>query len=95
MTKFRFKSRDMGHDVYYRGTLIGQIVPLKESTGRHCFRLSFDSSRHPRTYRGMERAAEALYQISQLVAKSKKSKWSTEKLIVHAWATKPAASNPT
>ena len=94
MNKYRFKSRDVGHDVYYRGKLIGQIVPLKESTGRHCFRLGFDTSRQPRTYRGMDRAAEALFQISQLAAKSKKSKWSTQELIVESWAAKPAASNP-
>jgi hypothetical protein len=94
MSKFRFKSRDVGHDVYYRGKLIGQIIPLKEATGRHCFRLGFDSSRDPRTYRGMDRAAEALYEISQLTAKSKKSKWSTEVLIVQSWAAKPAASSP-
>jgi len=94
MSKFRYKSLDVGHEVSHRGKAIGTIVPLKESTGRHCFKLGFDKSRTPRTYRGMDRAAEALLEVTKLAERAKKSKWTTAELIVNAWSAKPAASSP-
>ena len=49
---------------------LGTIVGMKELSGRHCFRLAFDSRRQPRTYRGRVQAAQALQMIDDLKRKS-------------------------
>jgi hypothetical protein len=89
---YRFKENENGFDVYVRGKYIGNIVPAKETSGRHCFFLGYDDRRAPRTYRGKIKAAEALHVISKLKADSKKKKWTPEKLIILAWDERPSAS---
>ena len=59
-SSYRFKATESGFNVYHRSTLIGEILPSKEASGRHCFYLGCDDRRHPRTYRGKVKAAEAL-----------------------------------
>ena len=92
-SKYTFKPLDVGYDVIMKGKKIGQIFPMKERTGRHCFYLGFDKRRDPRTYRGKIKAAEALETIQKLVAESKKKRLPLETLIVHAWDDRPRASD--
>lgn len=89
---YRFEETDDGFDVYARGKRIGKIVPAKEASGRHCFYLGCDDRREPRTYRGKQKAAEALHAIFKLKIDSARKKWSPEKLIVMAWDERPRAS---
>jgi hypothetical protein len=89
---YRFKENENGFNVYLRGRYIGDIVPAKESSGRHCFYLGCDDRRVPRTYRGKIKAAEALQVIDRLATEAKKKKWSLQKLIVIAWDERPSAS---
>ncbi len=93
IASFKFQATETGFDVYYRGKLIGDILPAKEASGRHCFYLGCDDRRIPRTYRGKIKAAEALQIIDRLLAGSKKKKWSSEKLIIMAWDERPRASD--
>ena len=65
---------------------------MKEQSGRHCFRLSCDSRREPRTYRGRVQAAEALLMIDDLKRAAKKHRWSIDELIIRSWDDKPRAS---
>ncbi len=90
---FRFEPTDDGFEVFARGKSIGTIIPAKETSGRHCFYLGFDDRKEPRTYRGKQKAAEALQIISQLAAECRKRKWTTEKLLVMAWDERPRASD--
>ena len=89
---YRFEEGSHGFDVFVRGKRIGFIVPAKEASGRHCFYLGCDDRREPRTYRGKQKAAEALHAIFKLKSNSTKKKWSPEKLIVMAWDERPRAS---
>jgi hypothetical protein len=91
-TAFKFKPTETGFNVYVRKRLIGEILPAKEVSGRHCFYLGCDDRQEPRTYRGKHKAAEALQVIDKLRAESKKRRWSLEKLIVMAWDARPRAS---
>jgi len=79
-------------DVYKGRRCLGSIVGMKELSGRHCFRLSVDSRRHPRTYRGRIQAAQALEMIDNLSRSAKKQRWSAEVLIIRSWDEKPRAS---
>lgn len=93
-SKYAFKPlKDKGYDVNLRGKKIGQIFPMKEKTGRHCFFLGCDKRRSPRTYRGKIKAAEALEAISKLVGESKKKRLPIEAVIVQAWDDRPRASD--
>ncbi|MCA9215629.1 MAG: hypothetical protein KDB27_21335 [Planctomycetales bacterium] len=89
---YRFEESEQGFAVYVRGKCIGEIVPAKEASGRHCFFLACDDRREPRTYRGKQKAAEALHAIYKLKSDSTKKRWSREKLIVMAWDERPRAS---
>ena len=71
---------------------LGVIVGMKESSGRHCFRLGFDKRRRPRTYRGRQQAAEALRLIDRLTREAEKHDLTHEELIVSSWDIKPHAS---
>ena len=86
---FVFKDTPTGAAVYQRGRKIGEIVTMREASGRHCFRLGFDKRKVPRTYRGRMKAAEALKIIDGLKQQAKKQKWQAEQLIINAWDTKP------
>jgi hypothetical protein len=90
---FRFSPSRHGFLVHHRGKRLGEIIPAKETSGRHCFYLALDDRRSPRTYRGKLKAAEALRVIRKLTADSKRRKWSVEKLIVIAWDERPRASD--
>ena len=61
-------------EVYVGRRKIGSIIGMKEQSGRHCFRLAFDSRSEPRTYRGRFYAAQALELIDDLVRESKKQR---------------------
>ena len=91
-TPFKFKETETSFEVYLRGKNLGEIIPAKEASGRHCFYLACDDRKIPRTYRGKIKAAEALHVISKLKADSSKKKWDTEKLIIMAWDERPRAS---
>jgi hypothetical protein len=78
--------------VFHGRKNLGTIVGMKESSGRHCFRLGFDKRRQPRTYRGRQQAAEALRLIDRLVREAEKQKLSAQQLIVRSWDAKPHAS---
>ena len=92
-SKYTFRPLQTGYEVALRGKKIGQIFPMKEKTGRHCFYLGYDKRRQPRTYRGKIKAAEALESISKLVAESKKKRLPLETLIINAWDERPRASD--
>jgi hypothetical protein len=92
---FKFKATKSGFDVYYRGRRIGSILPAKEASGRHCFYLGFDDRREPRTYRGKQKAAEALQVIHKLSSDARRRKWGLEKVIALAWDQRPRASEST
>ncbi|MFO7901747.1 MAG: hypothetical protein ACQESR_02910 [Planctomycetota bacterium] len=79
-------------EVYRGRRYLGTIVGMKEQSGRHCFRLSCDNRKTPRTYRGRVQAAEALLMIADLKRAATKNRWSPEELIVHSWDEKPRAS---
>jgi hypothetical protein len=81
-------------EVYVGRRKIGSIIGMKEQSGRHCFRLAFDSRSEPRTYRGRFYAAQALELIDSLVRESKKQRWSREELVIRSWDEKPRASQP-
>lgn len=89
---FKFKPTETGFAVYVRNRLIGEILPAKEASGRHCFYLACDDRKDARTYRGKIKAAEALHVIDQLTSDAKKKRWSVEKLIIMAWDERPRAS---
>ena len=91
-TAFKFKPTETGFDVYVRSRLIGEILPAKEASGRHCFYLGCDDRKEPRSYRGKIKAAEALQVIDKLRTDSKKKRWSLEKLMIMAWDERPRAS---
>ena len=91
--KYKFDPLETGYKVSLRGKVLGEILPMKEATGRHCFYLGFDERKKPRTYRGKIKAAEALEAINKLVTDSKKKKWTTEALIVNSWDERPRASD--
>ena len=93
MSKYRFEPIQKGYKVIARGKTLGEILPMKEATGRHCFYLGCGKRKTPRTYRGKIKAAEALDTIHKLVGDSKKKRWSTEALIVNAWDERPRASD--
>jgi hypothetical protein len=92
---FKFKATTSGFDVYYRGRRIGAILPAKEASGRHCFYLGCDDRRQPRTYRGKQKAAEALQIIYKLSNDARRKKWALEKVIALAWDQRPRASEST
>lgn len=92
MAKFKFEKVDDSYAVSYRGQLIGEITAIKEASGRHSFCLACDARREPRTYRGMDRAAEALLIIDRLKKDYQKKRWSLDTLIAEAWERKPRAS---
>jgi hypothetical protein len=79
-------------EVYMGRRCLGQIVGMKEYSGRHCFRLASDTRHEPRTYRGRVQAAEALLLIDDLKRAAKKQRWSVEELIIRSWDSKPRAS---
>ncbi len=89
---YRFDPTETGFAVYYRGKRIGDILPAKEASGRHCFYLGFDDRKEPRTYRGKLKAAEALHVIYKLAQEAKKKRWSSEKLLIVSWDERPRAS---
>ena len=89
---FKFKATESGFDVYYRGRRMGEILPAKEASGRHCFYLGCDDRNEPRTYRGKQKAAEALQIIHKLAADAQRKRWSLEKMIAVAWDHRPRAS---
>ena len=93
MTKFKFEPTKKGYRVTTKGKTLGEILPSKEATGRHCFYLGCDTRNLPRTYRGKIKAAEALEAITKLINDSKKKRWSTEALIINAWDDRPRASD--
>ncbi len=93
MAKFKFEQHDDGYAVVYRGRNIGDILPAKESSGRHCFTLHCDDRKEPRTYRGMEKAAEALLVIDKLLRDARKGKWSQASLITRAWDARPRSAD--
>ena len=86
---FEFKGTRTGYTVFYRRRRIGEIVTRKERSGRYCFRLGCDNRKHPRTYRGRTRAAEALKIIDTLARNAAKGSWSLQTLTIHAWDAKP------
>ncbi len=79
--------------VYQGRRCLGSIVALKESSGRHSFRLGFDARRTPRSYRGRVVAAQALQVIDALKRQADKEGWLTETLILRSWDEKPQRSN--
>ncbi|QDU95993.1 hypothetical protein [Lignipirellula cremea] len=89
---FEFQEEAEGWGVFYRRKRIGEIVGMKEPSGRHCFRLGCDTRKEPRTYRGKVKAAEALLSLSQLQREAAKKKWSPEMLILSAWDNRPRVS---
>lgn len=89
---FRYKATAGGFDVFYRGRRLGEILPAKEASGRHCFYLGCDDRDEPRTYRGKQKAAEALRIMSKLASDAQRRHWSAEKLIAMAWDQRPRAS---
>ena len=93
MAKFKFEPMDVGYKVVSKGRTLGEILPMKESTGRHCFYLGFDKRKKPRTYRGKIKAAEALEAIDKLLNSQKKKRWTAQALIVNAWDERPRASD--
>lgn len=93
MPAFRFEPLKTGYRVMLRGKHLGDIIPTREPTGRHCFYLGYDKRRTPRTYRGKIKAAEALLTMDQLKANAKKKKWDTEFLILSAWDERPRSSD--
>ena len=92
-SKFTFKPLDTGYGVVLKGKKIGEIMPMKEATGRHCFYLGCDKRRSPRTYRGKLKAAEALETMSKLIAEHQKKKSPLEILIINCWDERPRASD--
>lgn len=90
---YRFESIKNGYRVYKRGKCLGEIIPSREPTGRHCFYLALDKRKKPRTYRGKLKSAEALEAIDKLKALAKKKKWKPEILIINAWDYRPTASD--
>ena len=92
-SKFKFEPLDVGYKVIVKGKKLGEIKPMKESTGRHCFYLGFDTRKNPRTYRGKIKAAEALEAIDRLLNNQKKKRWTEQALIVNAWDERPRASD--
>lgn len=92
-SKYKFEPLDKGYRVIFRGKPIGEIMPMKEATGRHCFYLGCDQRKTPRTYRGKIKAAEALETIHKLLTDCKKKKWSLDALIINAWDERPRASD--
>lgn len=90
---FRFESVKHGYKVYKRGKLLGEIIPSREPTGRHCFYLGLDRRKTPRTYRGKLKSAEALEAIDKLISDAKSKKWKPEILVVNAWDYRPTASD--
>lgn len=91
-SKFRFERLNKGYSVFLRGKLLGEIVPSREPTGRHCFYLAADRRRTPRTYRGKVKAAEALESLDKLIATAKRKSWKPEIMIINAWDERPTAS---
>ncbi len=89
-SKFNFFPIDGGYEVRRGRTTLGTIHPLREPTGRHCFRLGFDTRKNPRTYRGKEKAALALAELNVLAKAAEKKP--TEQIIIEAWDHKPASS---
>ncbi len=92
MKSFRFVAKQGGYAVYFRNRYLGQIVPGRESSGRHCFSLGCDVHDPPRTYRGKVRAAEALLVIDDLLKEAAKRHWQPQTLVVSAWENRPQAS---
>jgi len=91
---FEFRDEEEGGwSVHYRRREIGNIVGMKEASGRHCFRLGCDSRKEPRTYRGKVKAAQALLSLSDLQRDAKKKKWSMEEVILRAWDCRPTVSD--
>ena len=89
---FTFHIFEKVTEVHMGRRCLGQIVGMKEYSGRHCFRLADDTRREPRTYRGRVQAAEALLLIDDLRRAAKKHCWSVEELIIRSWDGKPRAS---
>jgi hypothetical protein len=89
---FKFKATATGFEVFHRGRRIGTIMPAKEASGRHCFYLGCDDRKQPRTYRGKQKAAEALQILHKLAADAHRKHWSVEKLVAVAWDLRPRAS---
>ncbi len=89
---YQYESLDVGYRVYKRGKLLGDIIPSREPTGRHCFYLALDKRKNPRTYRGKAKSAEALEAIHKLVSDAKSKKWKPEVLVINAWDYRPTAS---
>jgi len=92
---FEFHEEDEGWGVYYRRRYMGSIVGMKETSGRHCFRLGCDSRKMPRTYRGKVKAAEALRVLSTLLRDAENKDWTTELLVLQAWDNRPTVSEAT
>ncbi len=91
---FRFEPlKERGYKVMLRGKSLGDIIPSREPTGRHCFYLAFDTRKKPRTYRGKIKAAEALQALDKLKSDAKSKKWKTELLIINAWDARPRSSD--
>ena len=93
MSSYRFEPLKRGYRVVLRGKYLGDIIPSREPTGRHCFFLGLDKRRTPRTYRGKIKAAEALEAIDKLKTTAKKKKWKTEVMIIQAWDERPRSSD--
>ncbi len=90
---YEFEPSDDGFEVFFRGKSLGNIIPAKESSGRHCFYLGWDDRKSPRTYRGKNKAAQALHALHKLAAEARKRHWGIEKLLVMAWDERPRASD--
>lgn len=93
MSKYRFKSLEEGYEVYTGKTRLGVILPSRERGGRHAFYLAASTRKKPRMYRGKEKAAKALHEVSKLLAESKKQKWTKEQLVISAWDSRPTVAN--
>jgi len=89
---FEFRENPTGVTVYYRRRRLGDIITMYEPGGRHCFRLGCDNRRHPRTYRGRVKAAEALRIVDSLKRRATKAGWTEETLVLWAWDEKPNTS---
>lgn len=89
---YRFERLKKGYKVFLRSKLLGEILPSREPTGRHCFYLAIDKRKTPRTYRGKIKAAEALESLNKLVTTAKRKRWKPEVLLINAWDERPTSS---
>ncbi|MCR9115490.1 MAG: hypothetical protein NXI22_00910 [bacterium] len=90
---FDFQTDKAGWRVVHKRRSLGTIVGMKEPSGRHCFRLGCDTRKTPRTYRGKQKAAEALLALDELKRNANRYKWNIETIVLRAWDHRPAVSS--